>query len=124
MFDKNLFTQHIVNTPISTLQEQGSPIMASERDKFALVSRAATMTAAKSPLGAKASRDTAMATAVNRPFDKFTSRADRELAAARAQMTGVPESPYVTTRRNLSTGEYEKIIDDHHSLHFPRKTSK
>ena len=104
MFDKKLFTQHISNTCHNTLQEQGSPIMASEKGKFAVVPRTATRIAAESPEARELQR-------------RQRLRRDIDVAARRATEAGAKSSPYATKRWNQITGEYEEIMKQHDELH-------
>lgn len=118
MFDKKMLLQHINNTSDSKLQEQGSPIMKSERGRFFQVGRAATEIAAQHPDYLKA-REKADAELRRRVAARRQGEIDRGQGSGGA-LANNPNADWSRIRYNQLTGEYENIIQQHHDLHLPR----
>ena len=110
MFNKSTFFSHLSNTPESTIQEQGSPIMQSERGKFGIAGRGATNIAASTPAAVElrtnqeAEKDVRVA--ARRQFEKDEGMYGAEPTADDSTADNV------RNRYNTATGKYEPVLSD------------
>ena len=126
MFDKSTFFSHLSNTPKSTIQEMGpvgSPIMQSERGKFGILGRQATMAAAQNPqyleLRARDEARKNRMVAARRQFE-----IDSGITPSTA-LANNPDADFSRVRFDQESGEYKDILSperkqsiiDTHELH-------
>tara|TARA_R110002020_G_scaffold232274_2_gene443799 strand:- start:368 stop:772 length:405 start_codon:yes stop_codon:yes gene_type:complete len=108
MFDKSTFFSHFSNTPESTIQEQGSPIMQSERGKFGIAGRAATNIAANTPAATELRRKQEL-----QRNTKVAARRQFEIDQGIVPSTATgnnPRADYSRVRYDNTSGEHRDIL--------------